>query len=275
MYEQELADIKEVADKIIDQYEEVFHIEYGDRPEFVIAGLDTIYEHVDRINEAYGLNPSPEEKAAIVQNMFYRIAAFYDDLTHTVLIPKNTMENLDQSHKGALGFVIAHELGHGFQHNYGYAPPIERSQKIKEKMGSDAFSKDPYTMLSTLFLTFPEKAVSEGMADYMATNVYSSLEQPDQREQDVIEFAQKKLDERKLILDNYNILIDAVQKLEAEVINKTLNPEEFSKTAIYMNHNAPYSIGFAFVDKSVNEGKSLVDLIANPPQSIEEMIIEE
>ena len=263
MHYASLDDCERLADTIIDGYERVLGIEFGERPAVRVGDKQAYTEFILRTSPHYREEASPKDLEMAV-NMFRMLGAgIYDDTTHTVLISEFVLEEPELYGPGQLEYTMAHELAHALQANVLQRHDVTWRMPGFREAGTLSYS-DECEM-------FTEMAVMEGFGEYAASTLFNAIGDEGQMQAAGRAFAENKCAKYATMADEFpGKIVDIVayrDAVEAGTPAEELGPRTDTK-------ENQYRIGYGYIAGEVARGRSVEDILAHPPQHPEDMLSE-
>jgi hypothetical protein len=287
MYEQHgiLQELYEKRDEFIETMENLFGVNYGEKPRIdigdhslikdyfqeIIVGLiekSDMFEDVkipgDKNNLKYGpLRLAVQKILDFVPEIYKNIDSLYDDKNHRIIVTERIMEE-DNALKY---YTLCHELVHGLENNMN--PNLSTQSMLDEVISVK--NKGSNELLLRRIDSFPPMSLSEGMAEYVAIGTCKALSRKYpayydlavECEQEIISNYQSALE----TLDNAIMVRDKVQAGE-----KLSNATEklFQGTVL---KEAQYVLGHRLITETMKKlgHGSIGTLIMYPPETLEEI----
>lgn len=257
---------EDLVHTLISYYEESLNIDYGDAPEVVIADQGVYKEHFKDYFQDLGINPS-ENLLVKKANLYMKKPAIYDDKNHRVLLSKPYAEMLELSTDNKAVYVLAHELGHGFQRNYQGSSLSELNKKSFE--GKNA--GDVQDKFEAKLASFAPMAAIEGQSEYMATKTI--LEHADLFPE-AAKYATKNLNRYTSSQEKYKENVQELIDISSEVDNNSLNGEEIKLLALLTSslRLMYYKVGFGYVKDRIDKRDSMEKILDTLPQTLDDIM---
>ena len=268
MHYASLDDCERLADTIIDGYERVLGIEFGERPAVRVGDKQAYTEFILRTNPHYREDATPQE-LEMAANLFRGLGAgIYDDTTHTVLISDMVLTDPELYDPGQLEYTLAHELAHALQanieHRHGVASRMPGFREAIGRNGAEA----PYALQCEMFT---DMAVMEGFGEYAAHTLFAAIGDEGQMQATARAFAEKKCEKYRTMADVFPSKVADIVAYRDAVGEGVPREELGPRTDTKENQ---YRIGYGYIAGEVARGRSVEDILAHPPQHPEDMLSE-
>jgi len=256
-----LDDCERLVDTLIDGYERVLGIEFGERPAVRVGDKEAYTEFLLRTSPHYREQASPKD-LEMAANMFRMLGAgIYDDTTHTVLISDFVIKEPELYGPGQLEYTMAHEVAHALQANILQRHGVTwRMPGFREAEGMSY--ADECEM-------FTEMAVMEGFGEYASHTLFRAIGDEGPMQTAGLAFAGKKCAKYHDMVDRYPGMVDDIIAYRTAVGNG-VPPEELGPRTDTKDNQ--YRIGYGFIAREVAGGKGLEDILAHPPLRPEDML---
>jgi len=231
-----LDECEHLVDTIIDGYERVLGIEFGERPAVRVGDKAAYTEFLQRTSPHYREDASPKE-LEMAANMFRMLGAgIYDDTTHTVLISDFVLEEPELYGPGQLEYTMAHEVAHALQANV--------LQRHGTEWRMPGFREAGEMDYATECEMFTEMAVMEGFGEYAALTLFTAIGDEGPMEAAGLAFAEQKCAEYHEMAERFPGMVDDIIAYRTAVGNGVPKEELGPRTDTKVNQ---YRIGFGYI----------------------------
>lgn len=264
--------ISALVHDLVDKYEETFDIEYGAVPEVKIVNFDEFHSLVVKEYEKSlgSLSDTYLEELEKVNRKEYDMSlGIYMEGIHSVIITEKALEKLSQeSSKDSFDYVLAHEVAHGFQHNFleNKFGPNHSMLSLDKKDGLKYFSEQIYYTINQ----FVKNVALDGHAEIMASQIATQYrdEMPDANKT-----AENRVKSYNVSDRSYDKSIATLKKSFDKAINNEGNSVYLSDAQNITDdvHNI-YRLGRAYVQRKMErEGKDISWFLENMPSSPDDL----
>lgn len=267
-------ELNELMPYVVEQYDNMFNTGVTVPPEICYETMEDAINFANSINTALGYQWDQDLILSKAESCYYSSCDGYiDPFNNKAFLKEKTLKD-----RALSIYVACHETAHGIIEKMGLNNINEVAYSIENEIKYD--ENDCKSVFLKKVKLIPYQAISEGLAEYMTINLILNnsgqnplIEQTKEKTKPLVEKYELRREKVPLAIECFSMIEKELEDPNLEQISDV--DSRFQNILRNDLGTFPYFSGYGYVVSQLAQGRSIMDIISNVPQTLEEMLPED